>query len=345
MKCYVHAVSPVKNSKSSSRRYFNFVLQEKDNTVRGVCFSPNKHSELHTLQQTKSPVKVSNYVKSQNSDDIIFNQSTKVTPLDSTNIDFLYSDKLTTTGMLKNISCCNDLASEQLVTLKAEVAQISGVKKIQTQHQGTLTKQEVILRDPTDFIKAVLWDSNVDTLTEEKTYIFKNFKIKVYKGDKYLNTPKNETFEANETTQFDHPLVEIDVNLGVTSTTITGKVIGVQEVVKTLCCVNCKKNVIPVPGDDLLGQCNGCNSMQVVDACEKKCSFRLLLQSTENPLEKRRLVFYNQEVQQLKDILGLSLDINTSSERNVMVAILQAAKEIKVTFDSMTSKVIDIVAV
>ena len=86
--------------------------------------------------------------------------------------------------MAISISSLNDLAGEQLVTLKAQVAQISGVKRIETQHQGRLNKQEVILRDVTGSIKAILWESSVDTLKENTTYILKNLKNKNIQGRK-----------------------------------------------------------------------------------------------------------------------------------------------------------------
>ena len=245
--------------------------------------------------------------------------------------------------MVSSIVSCNELAAEQLVTLKAEVAEISGVKKVHTQYQGTLMKQEVVLRDTSGFIKAVLWDSHVNTLKEKETYIFKNFKVKVYKGDRYLNTPKNEPFEATGTTGFDQPLVEVHETLNATSATIIGNVIGIVEVGKIPSCVNCKKNVAPLPGDELLGKCDGCGSLQLVDACEIQHLVRVLVQSSSDPSEKRKLVFYNQEIQQLKDILQLSLDLQTASERDIMVGILRAEKKIKVTFESLKNRATDVV--
>ena len=245
----------MKNSKTSNRKYFNFIRQEKDNTVCGVCFSPTKHSELNTFGKTKSPIKVSNDTRIGGKD--IINQFSNVAPLDSGNVDFVYSDKLTSNGMVNNIVSCSELASEQMDTLKAEVAQVSGVKKVHTQYQGTLMKQEVILRDTSSFIKAVLWDSHIDTLKEKDTYIFKNFKVKIYKGDRYLNTPKNEQFEAKRTTGFDQPLVDVHESLDAASATIIGNVVGVVEVAKMHSCVNCKKNVAPLPGDYILAKCDG----------------------------------------------------------------------------------------
>ena len=226
-------------------------------------------------------------------------------PLDSGNVYFVYSDKVTSNGMVSSIVSCNELAAEQLVTLKAEVAEISGVKKVHTQYQGTLMKQEVVLGDTSGFIKAVLWDSHVDTLEEKETYIFKNFKVKVYKGDRYLTTPKNEPFEVTGTTGFDQPLVEVDETLNATSATTIGNVIGIVEVGKISSCVNCKKNVAPPPGDELLGKCDGWGSLQLVDACEIQHLVRVLVQSSSDPSEKCKLVFYNQEIEQLKDILQL----------------------------------------
>ena len=62
--------------------------------------------------------------------EVIIDQFTNVIPLDSGNVDFVYSDKVTSNAMVSSIVSCNELAAEQLVTLKAEVAEISGVKKV-----------------------------------------------------------------------------------------------------------------------------------------------------------------------------------------------------------------------
>lgn len=83
--------------------------------------------------------------------------------------------------------------------------------------------------------------------------------------------------------------------------------------------------------------------MQLVDACEIQYFVRLLVQNSSDPSEKRRLVFNKQEIQQLKDILELSLDLNTASERDIMVAILRAGRKIKVTFESLKNKITDVV--
>ena len=63
-----------------------------------------------------------------------------------------------------------------------------------------------------------------------------------------------------------------------------------------------------------------------------------MLQSLDNPSDKRRLVLFNQQVQELIQILNLSLDPNTANEKEMLLAILQANKCIKAAFDSETNK-------
>ena len=97
------------------------------------------------------------------------------------------------------------LAAEQLVTIKAQVAQMSAAKTLRTQHQGVLKKQELLIRDSTTSVKLFLWENNVDMLELNKTYILQNIKIKRSKNEMYLNTTKADKFTFSETTAFTAP--------------------------------------------------------------------------------------------------------------------------------------------
>ena len=122
-------------------------------------------------------------------------------------IQFQYSDSLTATGFV-TIAALEKLGAEQLISVKAQFAKISGTKKLQTQYQGTLTSQEV--RDPTTSIKLILWQDNADTLTLDKTCEFKNLRLKLSKNEKYLNAAKGEEFVLTEITPFEKPCANIE---------------------------------------------------------------------------------------------------------------------------------------
>ena len=68
-----------------------------------------------------------------------------------------------------------------------------------------------------------------------------------------------------------------------------------------------------------------CSAVLLLEACDLS-SLCILLQSDANPQEKQRLVLYHQEVQQLKEELGLSIDVNTAPEKSIKVSILKSEK-------------------
>ena len=72
---------------------------------------------------------------------------------------FNYSDDLMPSGLVTSISALNNAASEELISIKAQVVNISAVKIVKTQYQGTLKKQDVLIGDTTSSIKMILWES------------------------------------------------------------------------------------------------------------------------------------------------------------------------------------------
>lgn len=119
--------------------------------------------------------------RQQNDDDLIITKWTNITPLDQDKISFPYSEDLaaSTSGQPISLSAIHNLAGEQLISIKGQTTSISGVKIITTQFSGKTKKQELIVRDNTAWVKVVLWGNHVDSLQLNKTYIFKNLRVKV----------------------------------------------------------------------------------------------------------------------------------------------------------------------
>ena len=140
--CYFHNTSPVKTASTSNKKYFNCVVQCSDKSVRAVCYSPEKRAELHALASTRSPVKLDNYKRPNNrDDDFVITKFTKIVPIDKKEIDFSFSEELTTTATGKplNISAIQKVAAEQLISIKAKVVSLSRAK-VQSTRYGQLKK-------------------------------------------------------------------------------------------------------------------------------------------------------------------------------------------------------------
>ena len=97
MEGYIHSVSPMKTAKTSKVKYFNYSLEKHDETLRGVCFSTQKYTEIKTLEKNKSPVKLQNYKFSTNND-IVIDQKSSLLPLEK--ISFAMSKIITANDVL-----------------------------------------------------------------------------------------------------------------------------------------------------------------------------------------------------------------------------------------------------
>lgn len=254
---YIQNVSPVTKASSSNRHYFSCTFQCKDGTARAVCFSPEKHSQLHTVAQTRSPLKIQNFTKPDKGKHI-FIKFTNITAPDKDKISFEFMDGLTaiSDGII-NISSIYNLAPEQLITVRGEVTNISAVKLVATS-QGKLKKQELLIRDTTPYKKVILWENHVETVELNKTYQFRNLRVKASKQERCLNTPKNEPFEATKCEEFQRPLVKIDQDIK-TSSTITSKILGIRHKCRVMARVSCKKEVLPKTNTAASGMCQPCH--------------------------------------------------------------------------------------
>ncbi len=139
MICYIHNVSPTKKASSSNRKFFNCTVQAKDNVIHAVCFSPEKHSQFSTIEATKSPVKVEDFLHSADnqSEDLVIHRMTTATPISATEILFPITKELEKNAPI-TIASLRKLAQERLVDLKAKVCAVSPMKKVI--YQGPLKK-------------------------------------------------------------------------------------------------------------------------------------------------------------------------------------------------------------
>lgn len=123
------------------------------------------------------------------------------------------------------------------------------------------------------------------------------------------------------------------------ASTINGKIIGFLQINNSIGCISCKKKVIPNPDNRNVGKCKDCNLIQIISSCGTQWFMQILVQSTTNPAEQRRLTLFNQQVEELITLLELNLNLNSVSESDITLAILKANKPVKITYDSNSKKV------
>ena len=97
-----------------------------------------------------------------------------------------------------------------------------------------------------------------------------------------------------------------------------------------------------LPEDDLLGECQNCQLTQLIESCNSQWYLRMLVQPTTDPDRKIRLTFYNQYLQKLMDVLGVKINLNAASERDILISILTNNQTLNITHDSLSFKVTNI---
>ena len=117
------------------------------------------------------------------------------------------------------------------------------------------------------------------------------------------------------------------------------KIIGFLQINNSIGCISCKKKVVLNSDNNDLGKCEGCNLLQIVSSGATQWFMRILVQSSTNPSEQRKLNLFNKQVEELVALMNLNLDLNSVSETDLTLAILKENQPVTITYDSHSNKI------
>ena len=236
--CYVHNVTPVHNS--GKVKYTTCQLQTSESAlVKAICFSPNKNTPLKSAMLNKSPIKIAKFEYNKKFNNVVIKNNSSVT-VHSHALPFKMKEALG--SQVFTIDSLQTTAAQQLVTIKATVTHISGRQAIKLEDK-TLTKSSAILVDPTGSINGIFWEEWADKLELNKTYVFKNLRVKIdnYTKELYVNTAK-DGFEIEESAAFEEELAKVEPTvLEMTTKEAVISIIGIKNVSNYYACTACGK--------------------------------------------------------------------------------------------------------
>lgn len=236
---YVHLISQVQTShKKTGIKYFDMALQTSQNeSVRLVCYSPEKRTMLQQSQEKQLPVKITSARMSPNkrfsaTDEYTISKKAKIMP---TSLEFSYNSDLSNRYVSVEDALKADLY--QTVDVEVKVLHKSPLKETLFQGNCTKCKTDVIVADHTNSAKLVLWEDIIDKVDSGKSYRFNNCKIRIFDDHKYINT--NEFTKITEIEEIKN------VNLmspQIQEHMITAKCMGV-EIKKSSSCILCNRKL------------------------------------------------------------------------------------------------------
>ena len=275
MQGYVHSVSPVENDR------FHLTLQTKQKSHRVVCFTPTKRAAF----AEKSPVKITNFSRSQKSGDIMIGHSATIEHIEPIELDFDCAD-LTTLNIQKLKQC----ASGTLVTIKGTLTNLYPQRKYKD-----ASIREAALSDATGSIKLVLWETFVDQVEKGLTYNFTNLRLNTDKFDNFYLCTARTGSSIEKADPFKEQLNNYDVVGSAFVNNLIGEIMSVEGCQRYLCCSKCKKKInnsenLPTSGTI---NCNHCGSIQKIKACKRNMFIRFTLQDNQNK-DHALTMFYEQ---------------------------------------------------
>lgn len=289
LSCYVHGLTATKNTGSS--KYVTCQLQTENQMIKATCFSPDKIAPLRNAMNDKSPVKIKKFEYNDKFKNIVIKNNTTVS-LSQEPLPFKPLDSLET--HMVTIESLKMTSPQQLVNLKATVKGLSGSKTVKVE-RGNLTKSTATLVDPTGSTRAVFWEEWVDSVQNDKTYLFTNLRVKKdnYCGEIFVNTAK-EGFKIQETTNFTENLAEIEPTLmEMTTEDTTISIIGVKTTSSYHACSACGKTT---EQSGKLLKCNSCKLRQRVTPESKHWFVRVFAQDTNTNTNFYLNIFHQQLV-------------------------------------------------
>ena len=312
---YIHNISPLKK-----RSYFDCQLQGKEETVRGVCFSPPKPKRFTSLSQANSPVKIKKFridTKS-NAEDLLMGHEVTIEHFPA--IDF---DKVKLPTMM-NLSTIKSVCPGQIVTVTAKVTHLYPSKTVGSEN---LQLQHAIIADPSGTMKMTLWENFVGSIKQGDTYTFRD--ICVYK-DKMsheiclLNTAKSgSTIESAPQFQEVLPFTVLE------STMVNGEIIGVNQVASYLSCCKCKKKVDPSPEHAYI-ECAKCHFKQKQTASKAHWFAQVLFQDTNDG--KIVLTLFEDAIHQIAKLTSDTVEVKGLTQADIE-SILFTSPPICITYN------------
>ena len=317
---YVHLISPVQTShKNTGIKYFDMALQTSQNeSVRLVCYSPEKRTMLQQSQEKQLPVKITSARMSPNKrfsarDEYTISKKAKIM---QTSLQFPYNNAVSNRYVSVEDALKADLY--QTVDIEVKVLHKSPVKETLFQGNCTKCKTDVIVADHTNSAKLVLWEDIIDKVDSGKSYRFNNCKIRIFDDDKYINT--NEFTKITE--------IEDIKNVDLTSPQIqdhmiTAKCMGV-EIKKSSSCILCNQKFDDSQLQQETIKCQNCHITILSSVVKKKLVYQLLLQ-----VDNKFLTYtaFNDSIQSFLKNIGCATPAAELDEKELTVKLLSAGTQ------------------
>ena len=301
--------------KSKTCSYFDGEMTDGKSCIRVFGFDAGVRKKLAFYEENKEAVTISKCeVKNSRRGKDLEVLVTKNTDLSTSDqhFDLDTSSSAVSKGMGTTIelSELQDKEKYQCVNMKVkaireeEIEEVPGGKKI----------QNIIIADKTATARLTVWEAEIGKIEAGKSYDLTGLVVREFRGRKFLSTSKDksnivdaedigevadETAGDNSPTNMTNPSYSWVHNI---------RVIGVMNLDKYNCCINCSTKLVPDAEDLDLGHCSKCQMVQCLESANKGLMAKLMLASGG---DKHTLSAFGKIVENIADKPADEISITT----------------------------------
>lgn len=253
-------VSPMKSGRGNSTYFDGHLSDGTSRVVRVVGFNQDHQEKMALHCRKKEPIVLDNcqVKKSKFGEkyEVIVNESTEISP-STKEISYNHvEDTANNLVDLPTISCSTN------ITVRIKVLEVRDTEEVK---QG-LKKQDVLISDKTGNAILTLWQLNIGSLEDGKSYVLQDVSVREFNSSKYLSFLHSSA------------IIPIDDIEGTTMN--NAEVIAVASLVRKSICILCDNNVNET--SENVGICESCNASQKLAKCKFRVSATLVLSNGSN---------------------------------------------------------------
>ena len=274
----VTELSPVKSSKRTQTKYFTGTISDGKKQLRMVSFDTKQRPQLCEALKERTSIALNGCtVKDGEAGlEIVSNRKTKV---EQSSRHFSVPENLDPSES-KNVSVdeIENISLTQTVNVVVKVISVEKPGSVRAVNSWReLTKQDCIVGDDTESIRIVLWERDVGSLEEDRSYKMRDVVVRMYRGEKYLSVGDGSTIEEVEDIG---EVVESDGATASRTNVIDGSITAVLGCEDYLCCVNCRSKVQEGQSEEIV-QCSKCSAKMKRTRCVSSYMARVIIESDD----------------------------------------------------------------
>ena len=227
-----------------------------------MCFSPEKHKLFTTVAQEgeSNGLEIKRFKSAPQNKDIIITDFSSAKKIELTFEKNIVAQTFTVNQII------NECALYDIINTSALIFNLQD--EIQVQKDGkSLRLRKASLKDHTDIISAVFFETTIDKITEEGCYDLTKMRVQKYDDQRILKSTEQTEVTKNATLAI--VKTENDYEKKSNEFDITGKItsIDLKSLKETYQCPQCTSTVDIIKA---LGWCEKCNHVSTQAACKSR---------------------------------------------------------------------------